>query len=151
MIIFNLDGTLSEFSHRRYFLNTPNTSPRWQEFYDACDKDEPIDHMRNIFKAINSLENSLEIHIWTPRCVSVRDKTIEWLLKHMPMGNYFKELKMRPIGEDMKWDQLKEIWADELIELGTKIDCVFDCDSSMWKRKGVNVVKNFNPVNSILQ
>ncbi len=146
MIIFNLDGTLADFSHRKHFLKLPNISPKWKEFYEACDADKPIE---SAIKTLCALEGyDYNIMIWSGRCESVRSKTEYWINSHIEATCWnCAKLKMRSIGDDTRWDILKERWADEVMESGETIDFVFDSDSSMWKRKGVFVFKNFSSTN----
>lgn len=144
MIIFNLDGTLADFSHRTHFLKHPNTPPKWKEFYEACDRDTPISEAIKVFR---KFQKKCDVQIWSGRCESVRQKTLDWIFYS---GIDFPQnitLKMRSIGDDTRWDELKEKWANEVIESGNKIDFVFDSDSSMWRRKGVFVFKNFSSTN----
>jgi hypothetical protein len=145
MIIFDLDGTLADCEHRRHFVdpskdpkawkyspddwrlldkwNTPcaekKWKPDWSAFYEACDKDEPIRQVINIFNEYNDDEyNQKEIQIWSGRSESVRDKTEIWLNKYTSFGYMNCQiLKMRPIGNTEPDEVLKERWLDELIEL----------------------------------
>lgn len=160
MIIFDLDGTLADCEHRRHFVDksyitcgvncTPKKrcidclrklekdQPDWQAFYEACDKDEPIQPTIDAFK---SLISTNAIQIWSGRCESVRSKTQEWLECFLP-GMLFVPLKMRPIGDSTPDEQLKERWLDEALAEGDKINFVFDDRPKvvrMWRRRGIFV------------
>jgi hypothetical protein len=148
--------------------------PDWPAFYEACDKDVPIKQtisLFNLFMNKNWCEvskvfmGSTEIQIWSRRCESVRDKTIDWLHEHIGLDFYEDYncplIKMRPVGDYTPDDQLKEKWLDEY--LGTMypplepvnkenngkiykrkemIDFVFDSDPKsieMWRRRGIFV------------
>lgn len=161
MIIFDLDGTLADCEHRRHFVEpVKNTEysfrcnprgqenmkelsgwyhldtnkkfkPDWHAFYEACDKDTPIQPVIDIFNKfeVQLALNRCEIQIWSGRCESVRDKTLSWLEKYNIFG--FSELKMRPIGDSTPDDVLKEKWLEETYEetkWGRKssIEYVFD-------------------------
>lgn len=187
MIIFDLDGTLADCEHRRHFIDPlhpknlqiedgciitifPNGNcesnrqikdfkPDWKSFYEACDKDVPIEPVITVMERL-SPEYEGEMQIWTGRCESVRAKTNYWLMKHglcLDL-NILKNLKMRPIGDNTPLHELKERWLDELklgdiVTLKSKenldiregiypIDFVFDSDPKsieMWKRRGVFV------------
>lgn len=162
MIIFDLDGTLADCEHRRHFVDPtknlrfngdkdgiyPNKwKPDWKAFYEACDKDGPILAVVNIWNLFE-VEIALDrapIQIWSGRCESVRNKTINWIEENLYTLD--KEwidsiLKMRPIGDYTPDDVLKERWLDESISEGKKIDMVFDDRKKvieMWIRRGIFV------------
>ncbi len=162
MIIFDLDGTLANCEHRRHFVDRiahirkPDTEDtifksNWTAFYEACDKDEPIQPVINIFEYLGEADeygsdtpwvDYSNIQIWSGRCESVRKKTEKWLSKHI--RNYPRDcvLKMRPIGDNTPDDILKERWLDEFIAQGKTIDFVFDDRPKvvrMWRRRGIFV------------
>lgn len=172
MIIFDLDGTLADCEHRRHFVDRqymegcdhwhqiPNHPvdmcdeckkkwfawfPKWKAFYEACDKDIPIQPIIEIFQLISI--NLDQVQIWSGRCESVREKTIQWLVDTLKSGidekKYFNSiLKMRPIGDSTPDDVLKEKWLDEVIRENRIIDFVFDDRPKvirMWRRRGIFV------------
>ena len=166
MIIFDLDGTLADCEHRRHFVQDPDLwqvndgpinpmsfnvncdkwrkfKPDWKSFYEACDQDAPIKPSLECFRHFYETSKVL---IWSARCSSVKQKTIDWLEKHLHMElcNYFVKygLKMRPIGDSTPDEVLKERWLDEAIERGNTIDFVFDDRPKvirMWRRRGIFV------------
>jgi len=183
MIVFDLDGTLANCEHRRHFVDplyslpkksleiheyytdycrgTPpeKWEPDWKAFYEACDKDEPIQSAIDILEYIGEGKEYGSdtpwvdydgIEIWTGRSESVRKKTEHWFFKNI---RYFNKqnlkLKMRPIGDYTPDDQLKERWLDERInDMGNQlasshdINFVFDSDPKsieMWRRRGIFV------------
>ena len=177
MIIFDLDGTLSDCEHRRHLVN-PEKYPKlceysnyriidgkpildldgksswrykktgdpfqhgWKEFYEACDKDTPIEPVIECWNDQISLGSMGNHMIWSGRCESVREKTEKWLEKNL-LCFESHQLKMRPIGDSTPDDQLKEMWShDAKILEGKKIDYVFDDRPKvirMWKRHGIFV------------
>ena len=166
MIIFDLDGTLADCEHRRHFVDPKKNAdfdwgngkiavnyngeacdykgdpfkPDWKAFYEACDQDVPIDPVRYALE--HFYYNEDEIQIWSGRCESVREKTVDWINRHLGGMKRIKELKMRPIGDNTPDDQLKERWLDEEISKGNKIDFVFDDRKKvvrMWRRRGIFV------------
>jgi len=166
MIIFDLDGTLADCEHRSHFVDPVKAGmmewvcigsgkkrfgsgykdglfqewkPDWKSFYEACDKDIPINPVIEIF--INLWDSyKKKIQIWSGRCESVRSKTQDWLSSYgLPVGSY---LKMRPLGDSTTDDVLKERWLDEILSQGEKIDFVFDDRPKavrMWRRRGIFV------------
>ena len=184
MIIFDLDGTLADCEHRQHFIIDPCDTchdcwaalkfggisedykcpacnrypagwkgPDWQAFYEACDQDKPIDPAIEILRSL-WIKEGLEIEIWSGRCESLWDKTLEWITSYV-FGDYdLCPIKMRPIGDNASDDQLKERWLDEYLNSNewTKkvfenrgkcpIDFVFDAEPNsihMWRRHSVFV------------
>ena len=176
MIIFDLDGTLADCGHRLHFVENPysidgespdcNCSepnrefscpfddwsawrPDWKAFYEACDKDKPISPTCELYSHYFCAGH--EIEIWSGRCESTRNKTIDWILENVLTWIYPKEyeqpiediiLKMRPIGDNTPDYQLKERWLDEALAEGKTIDFVFDDRPKvvrMWRRRGIFV------------
>jgi hypothetical protein len=74
-IIFDLDGTLSDHSHRLHLVTGENKD--YAQYYDLCDKDLPhwpvIKILKSLFKSGNVVE------IWTGRTDRVLPKTVRWL------------------------------------------------------------------------
>ena len=188
MIIFDLDGTLANCEHRRHFVDPEKNEnffryngndfrgwkdgqpqlhikfkPDWKSFYEACDKDEPIEPVLSTFIHLTQGEPfNHDVQIWSGRCESVREKTLKWLVNltgYCEDYQYWdRRLKMRPIGDNTPDDQLKERWLDEyiqvmkpfLMEYDTKknitmrnpIEMVFDDRPKvirMWRRRGIFV------------
>lgn len=169
MIIFDLDGTLADCEHRRYFVVPPEDTchecyniiiqkplihlqcckcerwptkwkPRWDKFFQACDQDEPIMPVIKAFWALLETKCFSEVEIWSGRCESSRSKTETWLVNNsLPLAI---ELKMRPKGDSTPDDHLKEKWLDEALADGKKIEFVFDDRPKvvrMWRRRGIFV------------
>lgn len=141
MIIFDLDGTLADCEHRRkhimggknpdYFWQKFNYNtgemaewvhretkkrfvPKWDKFYDECDKDEPI---RPVIKIFNNLLLSGEkVQVWSGRSEVVREKTEKWLAEHTVYSSKYPfEIKMRPERDSTPDEQLKEAWLDHYL------------------------------------
>jgi hypothetical protein len=159
MIIFDLDGTLSDCEHRRHLvdrmkafhmnIDMDDWKPDWNAFYKACDKDMPIEPVIEIIDGIYFNSSSHEkffsnVEIWSGRSESVRQKTLMWLDENLlfdKLGAKIK-LKMRPIGNHTPDDELKEKWLDETLAQGKKVEYVFDDRPKvirMWRRRGIFV------------
>lgn len=165
MIVFDLDGTLADCEHRRHFVDRdhpknqkrilssislvstempshePPWRPDWEAFFDACDQDEPISPVIQIWDDQISL-GAMSFHkIWSGRSESVRKKTEKWLNTHL-LCFESHQLKMRPIGNTEPDEVLKERWLDEEIEKGKNVNFVFDDGPKairMWRRRGIFV------------
>lgn len=51
-VIVDIDGTLSRVGWRKKFLDEP--VPDWDNFYEACDSDEPIVEIINLTNRLSS-------------------------------------------------------------------------------------------------
>src|ERR1700753_1514229 len=123
MIVFDLDGTLADCEHRRHFVTIPKETkhiftdvtphengciligeyrfqdgkkfkPDYKSFYEACDKDNLIIPVAEIYDRLWKQNDYYDdFQIWSGRCESVRKKTSKWLDKH---NITYSLLKMRP-------------------------------------------------------
>ncbi len=123
--------------------------PEWKAFYEACDKDEVIIPVMFTFCRYWIGGKPEHVEIWSGRCESVKEKTLQWLLNNWFLGLFEHEInvlrkiiKMRPIGDYTPDDQLKERWLDEALAEGKNIEMVFDDRPKvvrMWRRRGIFV------------
>jgi FMN phosphatase YigB (HAD superfamily) len=169
VIIFDLDGTLADCEHRRHFVDASKIpilmigeeynpedlwKPDWQSFYEACDQDKPIEPVCDMYA--HYFCNGNVVEIWSGRCESTREKTIEWIFDNILTWIDTEDqeersedivLRMRPIGDNTPDDELKERWLNEVYELKKHlrvplIDFVFDDRPKvirMWRRRGIFV------------
>lgn len=142
-----------------YFKRDPQTlertkdvfNPDWKAFFEACYEDLPIESTLGVFQSFQRYnllveEESLKnkIQIWSGRCESVRQKTLNWLMKiGITDIEILTELKMRPLFDKTPDDELKERWLNDHIAGNHKpIKMVFDDRSKvvrMWRRRGIFV------------
>ncbi len=142
--------------------------PNWHSYHTACVDDKPKVQTINIFqKYIHACGWSFGPQIWTSRCESQREKTVEWLICKISGWDTYRErdqinsiLKMRPVGDDSAAWQIKERWLDQSqgrniplsdLELRSpedpfedppKIDFVFESDPesiAMYRKHGIFV------------
>jgi hypothetical protein len=117
--------------------------PDWHAFYEACDKDSPILPTISIFNLLwENRTGDGDVVIWSGRCESVREKTEKWLYDNLHFGETWPHLQMRPIGDNIPDDQLKEKWLNEDISKGETIEMVFDDRPKvvrMWRKNGIFV------------
>lgn len=140
-----IDTTRKEYLNQTYQKFIPD----WEAFYEACDKDKPIDPVIQILDGLyfNSKDEKFfldNIQIWSGRRESVRDNTVKWLIENVLFDGIASKitLKMRHIGDTIPDDELKERWLDEAIAEGKKIEFVFDDRPKvirMWRRRGIFV------------
>jgi hypothetical protein len=78
MYIFDIDGTLSDPTHRMHYILNPK--PDWDSFFNACEYDEPIYSVINIARALYA--NNETILLLTGRSDICRTATENWLIEH---------------------------------------------------------------------
>lgn len=77
IVIFDVDGVLSDASARQHFLK--RRDPDWDGFFNACNQDPLIDAASKILSVIDS---KYPIALMTGRPLSVQEKTLKWLDDH---------------------------------------------------------------------
>jgi len=134
--IFDLDGTLANANHRLYLITGENANAKkWDEFFDLCHLDTPIEHMIALAWALNSA--GWPIVIVSGRSDVVRGKTEEWLRQHFP---FYEKLLMRPAEDHKDDDILKMEMLAELRAMGYEPEMAFDDRSrvvSAWRAAGI--------------
>ena len=159
-VVFDLDGTLADNSHREHFLQGEKKD--WDAFFEASDGDLPIWPAINTLVALDSTLDRARwknrIEIWSGRGSgangSVRRKTIRWLNKHItvtlhirpdPHPEFFYtdaavDLRMRDHTDYTQDQDLKKRWLDEARAQGNPPDLVFDDRQKvvdMWRAEGI--------------
>jgi len=148
-----IDGITIIFDHKNNCWTDSQSKkfkPDWRSFYESCSDDTPIEPTINIFRQqiffSKPYDEDLGWEIWSGRCESVKEKTVDWLIKNVShffsLKRFVNQIKMRPIGDYTPDNQLKERWLDEFISKGGKIDFVFDDRPkvvAMWRSRGVFV------------
>ena len=132
-IIFDLDGTLCDISHRLHFIQGKKRD--YDAFHEACDKDAPktaIIEMLNLFRGRAKLE------IWSGRSDRVKGKTLEWLDRNnIPP---YLLTNMREAGDRSSDVELKRSWLRRSIAEGDRPDLVFEDRTrvvDMWRSEGI--------------
>ena len=136
-IVFDLDGTLSNPSHREHYVRREpgdDTPKHWSAFNAACVDDPPKPEIVEIYDTlIGDTENRVEI--WTGRDIAQRDNTFEWLFRNNISSP--DRLRMRPVGDYTPDDKLKAKWATDERAV---IDLVFEDRNrvvKMWRDLGI--------------
>ena len=75
-VVFDLDGTLADDTHRQHHLTQGDTKD-WDQYFDACHGDKPILQMTALLRALGMAGHTVEI--WSGRPEPLRDKTVAWL------------------------------------------------------------------------
>lgn len=130
-VVFDLDGTLADGTHREHHITRPVGEKDWDAYFNACDGDAPIGPIIAIARAFMVIGHRVEI--WTGRTDAVSDKTRQWLNAN---GLAALNIRQRRAGDRTQDDVLKKQWADTF---GWP-DLVFEDRSrvvSMWRANGV--------------
>lgn len=91
-IIFDIDGTLSDNTHRQHYVAT---APKdWDAFYSLMHLDPPHEDVADLLRMFEG--HWFKIVLATGRDEKHRDATVTWLRQHnIP----FDKLYMRPAGD----------------------------------------------------
>jgi len=134
-VIFDLDGTLADLTHRRHFIES--RPKRWDDFFKAAHRDtviEPIARCARNFALGN------RVIICSGRPDSLRDVTEKWLSKMWGAACNHSALYMRKAGDYRPDDIVKSELLDRILADGYRPELVFDDRRrvvDMWRRRGL--------------
>ena len=132
LYIFDIDGTITDVSHRQHFLRQEPKD--WDSFNAAMAGDAPQNH---IIDLIDYLFEMHTIVLLTGRSSDYRGVTEQWLKDHHVK---YMELIMRPSGDRTDDAIIKSNAADRLIHDLGRIDMVYedrDRVVKMWRERGI--------------
>jgi uncharacterized HAD superfamily protein len=106
-VIFDIDGTLADASHRVHFLQ--GVKKDWDGFFAGQSEDTVRENVVSILNMY--FENGIEIILLTGRGEQFRQVTADWLNRN---DIYYNSLIMRPLGDKtddhiLKIDEIKKI------------------------------------------
>ena len=137
-IIFDLDGTLADLTHRRHHIATKPKN--WGAFFKLVSQDSPIDSICNMLR--NFKRDGYTIIVCSGRGKECFDDTIEWLRKHDLM-DYISRIFMREAKDYRPDDIVKQEFLDQIRVEGYSIVAVVDDRPRvirMWQRNGLFVI-----------
>lgn len=120
MILFlDIDGTLSNFSHRLHLLGNDPSKEDFERFLDPIlvRADDPFPKAQQVISMIRPFLYS--IHFITGRREGLRSITESWLLQHFDILPTNDSLHMRPEGEYTTASSHKKIQVEKVL---SKID-----------------------------
>jgi predicted kinase len=129
-IVFDLDGTLADITHRLHHVRGNNKN--YRQFYASVSEDKPKTQVISLLKELSRAGNRIEI--WSGRSDESRSDTEDWLMTY-GLDGY--DLKMRPKGDHQPDVDLKRSW---LMQAKRKPDAVFDDRSKvvqLWRDEGI--------------
>ena len=141
--VFDLDGTLADVTHRLHHIE--KKPKNWQAFFDACDKDAPIQWVISLFQLVSfGLGDHGWIIILSGRSEHTRAKTEEWLKRHGVDG--YHELIMRKAGDFRPDELIKPELLQLFLDKHPTAEVEFIVDDrqrvvDMWRGKGYNVLQ----------
>jgi len=136
MIIFDLDGTLTDCEHRRHHVSGPKKD--WPAFHAACIQDRPRQPIIEIARALIQQRRG-EVEVWSGRDEAYRELTEQWYRRWAPHLLDVRT-RMRPTGDHRPDEQLKGNWLALQLAAGWHIELVFDDRDRMvafWRSKGI--------------
>lgn len=139
-IVFDLDGTMCDGSHKNHLLEYPGEDGVWPEqdfqpWIDACEFDQPIEPVVAIASAMVAAGHRVEF--WTGRGENCREPTVRWLERYGFVGH---ELRMRQPGNPTTPDDVVKVM---FLKHGTP-DLIFEDKPSvvrMWRELGIPVAQ----------
>jgi phosphoglycolate phosphatase-like HAD superfamily hydrolase len=136
--IVDIDGTISNLKHRLHFIDKDREGGTdWDAFYEACDKDEPIQPVIDVLLCLYHAGS--ELVFCTGRSYSVKGKTMGWLSQR---GFLSAEIVMRANGDHRPDTIAKKELLESLIAEGKQIAGVFEDRPSVcrvWREMGLTV------------
>ena len=135
--VFDLDGTLADLDHRLPFIQSEN--PDWESFNASVGEDKPILPVIKLLTQLDAAQNTV-VEIWSGRMgdEDTRSKTMMWLATNGIRPGLLTH--MRPEGNFLQDNLLKQKWLTEAIEKGQRPDMVFDDRQrlvDMWRANGI--------------
>lgn len=131
-VIVDIDGTLSDASHRQHLVQ--GKKKNFTAFYDGCYLDALHGHVGVV---VNLLAAQYKILLVSGRVERVRQKTVDWLDKHWIC---YECLMLRPDGDTRPDDVLKEEILDrDILPHYAPVMALDDRNRvvAMWRRRGI--------------
>jgi hypothetical protein len=157
MIVFDLDGTLADCSHRQHLVQGKSRTriPDWNRFFAECVHDKPIQPLVTLFGYLYRAQ-ATDLEIWSGRSEAVHRETVDWLDTHvfapldmsgawlMPGSRAFVRLRMRPEKDTCPDNILKLRFLLAARDAGQRIELVIDDRQKvvdMWRENGVTCLQ----------
>jgi len=136
VVVFDMDGVLSDATGRQHYLDGPGKKD-WKGFFEACDEDTLIEEVARLTEL---LDPAATVVLLTGRPVRVQGKTLDWLARH---GVRWDLLVMRPAGDYSASLEFKRETISELRQQGFDVRLAFEDDlrnRDMFRAEGVPCV-----------
>ncbi len=145
-IIFDIDGTLADLSHRRHLV-TGEGRPNWGLFFDKMVDDPPLANVCYLAELLGSHPLApafVKLFLFSGRPETHRKETEDWLTANVPVYFEASEALMMRAEGDLRADTLvKKDMLRKIQRLGYVVRIVVDDRPSvvqMWKDEGLTVL-----------
>lgn len=135
-IIFDIDGTLADCSHRLHWIQSKPKN--WNAFFAGMALDAPIEPTITIAQSLFNSDNNLIF--CTGRPISHYGITQAWLEKHVGDWTLACPLYMRPSGDHRPDYEIKALLAAKMLADGLNPKVAFEDRQQvvdMWRRSGI--------------
>lgn len=119
-VVFDMDGVISDASHRQHFLRGGRRD--WDGFFEACADDAVITDTAVLLDLLG-VDHS--IVLLTARPMDVRPATLDWLGRH---GLHWDALMMRDFGDYSASRDFKSRTVVQMRERGFDLRLAFEDD-----------------------
>lgn len=133
-VIFDIDGTLADVSHRRHHLGNNGRSPDWKAFFDGM-VDDPV--IEPVACLLEQLRSDFDIILCSGRPDNYREQTEKWLSDNAIV---YDKMFMRPAGDHRSDVIIKRQMLEAIRGDGYNIRFVVDDRQSvvdMWREEGL--------------
>ena len=140
-ILFDIDGTLSDVTHRLHFIE--NGKNQWGLFFKEIPNDPPIEPIVGIARTLIR-SNDKAVLFASGRPEYTRKDTVAWFLKHQIEVDFETRLFMRKDGDQRADHIVKREILDHIRNAGFEPVLVFDDRQSvvdMWRDQGIRVAQ----------
>ena len=124
-VIVDIDGTLSDTSHRLRYLT--GRRKNWDAFFDAAERDPPL---AGTIALVDALDRALAVLLITGRPARTGELTIEWLTRHAVRWDL---LALRPDGDYRPATAWKGEVVDALARSGWELRLAIEDDAAAVK------------------
>ncbi len=135
VVVFDLDGVLSDASGRQHLLERPYRD--WDAFFEACAEDPLVDEVGRLLEC---LTDDVGVVLLTARPMRVQRQTLSWLER---MDLRWDLLIMREAGDYGASRDFKRRTVTELRHVGFDLRLAFEDDrrnAEMFHEEGVPCV-----------
>lgn len=131
-VIFDLDGTLADITHRLHLIKREQGHKDWDQFFALCGADKLIEPVAHVYEAM--IQSGHRVEVWSGRSDQCRAETELWFRSRGLSAPAL--LRMRCQGDYTPDHLLKESWID----WDRLPDLVFDDRQrvvDMWRNNGL--------------
>jgi phosphoglycolate phosphatase-like HAD superfamily hydrolase len=139
-ILFDIDGTLADCSHRMHWVRTKPKN--WKAFNAAMAKDMPHHDIIWLAKTLYAAGN--RIIISSGRGEETRDVTVNWLDNNAGLQGVYCRLYMRPLNDFRSDVIVKSEMLDQMIKDGYDPYMAFDDRDGVvagWRSRGIRCLQ----------